>query len=414
MASQNFESSFNQILNRTQQNLNRINQRYATSGSTSTMPNLSLTGGTAQPPSSAPLTSSMFTGRSHEFSNGPPQPPSFSSMRSLSQPHQSSSMPNSAPNNPSQTAKGRSMAGGMGGNGVNTIAIEEDVLQSILQRLSMLEKTVEDHHQQTSLQLASNDKLIRSVDGNLNDVLLESKDLHRQLSQQQNRVTVIQSLCDSLTLEQEQRKMSSLKLENWMRETEAWREEMTSILGTFKRQEMTASKSQAEVRQLLTESYLSKQEFENFRDKVYLLSQQSVASALSAWNDTNELKIKQLERELAIIKLAQTKAVQQEITELSRQNLGPGLGGAGEGKMSSEFIDGGDLSNADLVAKVLNTPIPSEMVIKGAVSSEIRNLENDLEAKVREIYHSVAVTSLSHCCLSLLSVGITCNECNSK
>ncbi len=411
MASQNFESSFNQILNRTQQNLNRINQRYATSGSTSTIPNL---GVTAQPPSSAPLTSSMFTGRSHEFSNGPPQPPTFSSMRALSQPHQSSSMPSSAPNNPSQTAKGRSMAGGMGGNGVNTIAIEEDVLQSILQRLSMLEKTVEDHHQQTSLQLASNDKLIRSVDGNLNDVLLESKDLHRQLSQQQNRVTVIQSLCDSLTLEQEQRKMSSLKLENWMRETEAWREEMTSILGTFKRQEMTASKSQAEVRQLLTESYLSKQEFENFRDKVYLLSQQSVASALSAWNDTNELKIKQLERELAIIKLAQTKAVQQEITELSRQNLGPGLGGAGEGKMASEFIDGGDLSNADLVAKVLNTPIPSEMVIKGAVSSEIRNLENDLEAKVREIYHSFAVISLSRRCLSLLSVGITCNECNSK
>jgi hypothetical protein len=313
----------------------------------------------------------LMNSRSLDYNNAPNGFPSMQ-QQAMNRAPSSSGLRSSANNLPVNNPAAASAFPAQGNahnaptNGPRQVAIDEDVLQSIVSRLNSLEKFAEEQGSY-NMQFQAQEKLIKALDSNINDLSLDIKDLNRSLAQQQNRLTVLQSVTDSFSLELEQKKLSANKLETWMRDTEIWREEMNSFYSNMKKQEFFFQRYQKEISAMLQESYLTRQDFENFRDKVYLLAQQSVSTALSAWNDSNEQKIKELERQIAVIKLAQTKAVQQEMGEISRQTV------AGDGELGL---------NPDLLAKVLGTPIPSEMVIKGAVSTEVRNLESSLESKV--------------------------------
>jgi hypothetical protein len=351
----NFESSFTQILNRTQQNLNRINQRYATNTGSSANINSSLN---FNPPVNASYDPSRLPVNSAA--------PSLNVRSSLEQSR--SAAPNTFRSSGGVTFNPNAPPAPPVPAGRNQVVVDEELFQSILHRLTLLEKSSEEQNSY-NLQIQAQEKLFKALDANINDLSLDVKDIHRSFAQQTNRLTVLQSISDSFSLEFEQRKISSMKLETWMNDTEIWREEINSFYSSIKKQEMFFQKHQKELSSLLQESYLTKHDFENFRDRVYLLSQQSVTTALSAWNDSNEGKIKELERQIAIIKLAQTKAVQNEMSEITNRSVSTTAA-------SAEGMD------PDLVAKVLGTPIPSEMVIKGAVASEVRSLESNLESKV--------------------------------
>jgi hypothetical protein len=367
----NFESSFTQILNRTQQNLNRINQRYASSSSLSTslgnqQPILPSGNGLRTPSvgrSSTDGSSSLFnTGERSGSSllnrpnpsNEPsslPAPPSHSSSLYLQQQQRSLSssfLPSSQPTNNSSS---------------KNVIIDENLLSSILNRLTLLEKKEEENSSFLST-ISSSEKLIKSLDNNINSIHSDIKDIHRSFSQSNSKIIMLQSLYDSLTLDIEQRKNNFSKFENWMTDTENWREKVDNSLTVSKKSENFFTKYSSDLMKLLNESYITKYDFETYRDKLYLISQQAIQTTLSAWSDNNEQKMKNLEREIALMKLAQTQAVQNEMNSLSSMTIGGGVGGGGGyGEIGGSGGSGG--MTADIVAKVLGTPIPSEMVIKG-------------------------------------------------
>jgi hypothetical protein len=359
----NFESSFTQILNRTQQNLNRINQRYATSSSlSSSLSNI---------PSGNDVRTSSVGRSSMEGSASVYNLGERGGSTLLNRPNQSNE-PSSLPTPPfhhssslhqHQQQQQRSLSSSstqptLSNSSSKNVMIDENLLSSILTRLTLLEKKEEENTSFLST-VSSQEKFMKSLDNNISSLHTDIKDLSRSFAQQNQKVIMLQSLYDSLTLDIEQRKNIFSKFENWIKETENWRETVDHSLSTSKKAEIFFSKHSSDLMKLLNESYITKYDFDSYRDKVYLLSQQAIQTTLSAWNDTNEQKMKNLEREIALMKLAQTQAVQNEMHSLSSMTTGGGEGKIGE-------LGGSGGMTADIVAKVLGTPIPSEMVIKGS------------------------------------------------
>jgi hypothetical protein len=114
-------------------------------------------------------------------------------------------------------------------------------------------------------------------------------------------------------------------------------------------------------------SLASKHDVDMMKDRVHLLAQSSVSAALSGWTEVNESKLRSLERDIALVKLGQSQAVQKEMAELVDSTVGDGPGTA---------------LTADVVSRVMNTATPSESLVKGMVASEILQLRSQLEDKV--------------------------------
>lgn len=336
MANVPIDSSFAHILNRTQQSLNRINQRYAPSS------NLPI-GGMVSPSSSliavpdpnSDLLRDRLAGR--DLTNTPLK------FRS----------PAPVPMKPT----------------TNSISINEDILRDMLERITALEsKKSED---QSVLQRVERlEKLLSNHDSSIDHLTYESKDLQRQTNHLQSRISNMEMLYEANKTEHETRRAANAKIDHWIKDQDRWRNDIDCLTSQL-RKEMADFKYNKHDFQQNMQQVASKQDIDQIKDKVHLLTQQSISVAISAWTETAENKLRQLERELALLKMGQSSAVQREIAEKTGV-----LMAAGADSSSGATV------TAEIIAKALDTPTPSETFVKGMVAAEIFQLQASLETKV--------------------------------
>ena len=88
------------------------------------------------------------------------------------------------------------------------------------------------------------------------------------------------------------------------------------------------------------------------RDRLTVSTQQTVAASLSVWHDKVESSVRQVERQVAALRIGRT--------------IGSGSTGEGDG--------GASMSNAE-VQEALSTQQPSELLVKSMVDSAVRATE---------------------------------------
>lgn len=337
MASVPSESSFAEILNRTQQNLNRINQRYAPSSNLpvgGSVPTSSLLLA-AQDPNST-LLRDRLAGR--DLTNTP----------------HSFRTPASFPNKPA----------------TNSISINEDILRDMLERITALEsKKSED--QSLLHRVDRLEKLLANHESSLDHLTYESKDLQRQTSHLQSRISNMEMVYEANKTEHEIRRATNAKIDHWIKDQDHWRDDIDRLTAQI-RKEMADFKHDKQDFQLHMQQVASKQDIDQVKDKVHLLTQQSVSVAISSWTESAEHKLRQLEREISLLKMGQSSVVQREIAEKTGT------------EMTSE-ADSSSTTNsvtAEMIAKALDAPTSSETLVRGMVAAEILQLQTSLETKV--------------------------------
>lgn len=321
MASVPVESSFAQILNRTQQNLNRINQRYA------------------------PPTGQSISLLSNNIANDRFQ------ILAPSEPVRDRLAGRDVTNKPKPAA-------------VTTVAINEDILRDMLERITTLEsRRSEEANILTRLDRV--EKLLTSSEKNIDNINYEVKDLQRQASHLQSRISNSETLYEASKVEHESRRGMNAKIDHWIRDHDSWRDEIDRVTSQLRKELSDFKHDKNDIRDRI-QSFATRSDVDQIKDKVHLIAQQSVSTTIAAWSETTETKLRNLERDLALLKVGQSQAVQREIA------------GAVE-----EHVTGRQELSAEVIAKALDAPTPSETLVKGMVAAEILRLQTTMEQKVR-------------------------------
>jgi hypothetical protein len=401
-----YESSFSQILNRTQQNLNRINQRYATAPvaakpGVGTAP---ITLGTNPPLLANPSFPRLGTNLGAAGFNAPNQNMNPNYFQEQQQQMALATIPPPMPPTQQQYAQPPQVAPSAG----NKVAIDEQTLNSILTRLQVLEQQQE---QNTSSQKEQRqyEKAVDRLEKSLDTMLLEMKDIQRQFTQLHSRMNNNQTIIDNIAMEYEKITQQSVKQINWMKDTEAWRESLSELLNKINREQYKNETFWKEY-ESNAGTYINKYEFQLFQEKMQLSVQQNVTSTYTILHEKLTEQLKQVEKEMTLLKLGQSFAVQKEMQELQDyiQQKAEGREG-GDGGIASEekrdkYAQYERGLTPDLVSKVLGQPMPSELMIKGKpilqilfivlqlilsllcaiglVAGEILQLQNSLEEKL--------------------------------
>lgn len=386
-----YESSFSQILNRTQQNLSRINQRYANNTGAGVPPSKAgfgvapITLGSNQPLLANPAFPRLGTSFPNQNSN----PNYFSDQ----QQQLAISQGNVAPPLPPTSHLGGSntTTNAASGNG-NTVNIDEQTLNSILARLSSLEQQQENTQTNQST-IKHYEKSMERFEKNLDNMLLEMKDIQRQFSQIHTRMNNNQTIIDNISMEYEKITQNSLKSLNWMKDYESWRENMQDTVNKITKDHYKQEHIYKQYEEN-TSNYLNKYEFQVFQDKIMLLISQNVTSTYSILQDKIQEQIKSLEKEMILLKVGQSYAVTKEMNEFQAYMNKTISSEAQEKQRNDEDED--DLKEAgvgiepstsmkyspEIIGRVLGQPMPSELMIKGLISNEVFTLQNSLEEKV--------------------------------
>ena len=255
------------------------------------------------------------------------------------------------------------------------------VQDDILRRLEQLEKHQSENNNLLQRQREMDDRVValeRAVDTLRNTVdtlTSESKDQRREITKLSGQVTSHNTLLEILQHDVESRRSTVAKLDSWVRQGELWRSELDSQLSELKAHLKQSQRQNNENKENIADR-VSRADLDSFRDRVHISTQQAVAASLAAWHDKVELSVRQLERQVAALRLGGTL----NVTSTGNDNNDDGCG-------TNVKSLGLNLSDEE-VKKALLTQQPSEMLLKGVVSSEMRHMENDLEQKLQ--LHMVA------------------------
>eukprot|EP00981_Chlorochromonas_danica_P012727 scaffold5350_cov178-Ochromonas_danica.AAC.5 len=405
-------STFSQILHRTQQNLNKINQRYG-SGSGG--------GGGSLPMASTSSTLAISSGNATQSLSSAAAPSSqrFSSMGKLGvrlgedrlgRP----ALPYSSDNNQNMT-NNTLLDNSFGYNNNNNnnnvmpssnkmVSLDEQTLISILDRLTKLESQNQNRSDTSSNTTGFNRILtLEQGQSQLEKILegfqLDQRDHQRQLQHLSHQIQVIQQMVDTQRSRGEEASVNHIKLSSWIEEIEKWRNHHEKVLLSCQR-DLVSVTNQVSVTSSSTNSqlYATKFDLENLKEKVLIFANQSVNTIWSAQSDRLESQFQAMRKELAALKLAQGVCVQEEMAKITQDYLG----GKAE---QDEFEHSKDDSVQETeqqsktkqlayesVAKALNNaigaPLPSEALLQGTVAKEVLNLQGRLEDRFDRLFQT--------------------------
>lgn len=287
-----WESSFKQVLQRTKQNINLISQRYSQSDIVE-----------------LPLRSGQ------NVSNVPPPPisPTRKPQRS------------------------------------NLVSIDSDTLNMILQRLAKLE---ERRMEGGEVRLTAVEQTVENLRKLADSTTIEVQDSQRAALQLGNQITRQGGLLEVLQQDIDARRSVVSRMDSWARQGEIWREDMEAQLVALNRQIKELSRQTKENQSTISD-VPSRFDMDSLKNQMTILTQQSVAASLAAWHDKIEGSLRNVERQVAAVRLGVTTS-------------------SGRG-------DGVELTDSQVQA-ALSTSMPTELMVQALVESAIRNLENSLEA----------------------------------
>jgi hypothetical protein len=227
------------------------------------------------------------------------------------------------------------------------MATEKDEwIQKITERLVRLEaKTVSDIHEPVN---AYHNQIAARDAERVSELSETVRNLERTVSQLQSKLTASQLAIEVMQSEGDTKRSEVSKISNWTRQGDIWREQVNEQLFATNKQmkEIERKTSKQDVPPQVT-SY----DLDQLQDKMRIITQQTVSASISAWSDKTEGSIREIERQVALVRIGGT--------DNSERPLSP-----------------------EDVQTALQTTLPSEMLLKGAVASEVLLLESKVSDKI--------------------------------
>ncbi|RYG95583.1 hypothetical protein EON65_55755, partial [archaeon] len=260
-------SSFAQILNRTQQNLNKINQRYA--ANSSTPPVLMATAS----PASQPRFSSV--GKLGV------------ALDDLKASIANSSAPASHPSAPMALTGNTKASGKM-------VSVDENVLGNILDRLLSLEaRTAEDHSQITKILLVEKQQQI--MEKSFDTLSFDYKDLNRQVSLLNSKIQGMINTVEHVQQSYDSQQKQIVSFDNYIKDNEQWR-------ANIEQQLLSVAKDVASSKALTgPSSYVQASEYERHKSQLPLLVNQHIHSILNLYQENLQNQLTTLQRKMEMM-----------------------------------------------------------------------------------------------------------------
>jgi len=367
-----WETSFNQILNRTKNNLNRINQRYAPSSIDNPLI-----------ASDIPFasTSNNTMNKMNTFNNDNSQMNTNNNQRtSLLEKKFTTSM-----NETSSYLKPKM-------NYIDT---------SLYERVARLEENQRSGDDSIIQRINQLEKSLESINNIIDKTNMEIKDNNRNILQIQHRLNTTNGLLELLQNDNESKRIVISKMDNWIRQGEIWREDIDNKIDIISKQMKSLDRTRLEQRDLITE-YVTKYDLDVLKDRMSVITQQTVAASLSAWHDKIESNVREVERQVALLRIGRTSATSNNRsnhrtvsasakTSSNINNNDDDNNGDDSNNNSTNIGDIYDKDDALLTPEevqiALSTPLPSELLLKGTVAHEVLQMESKLEEKLQIRLH---------------------------
>ena len=239
----------------------------------------------------------------------------------------------------------------------------EEALLNRLSRLESLFEALTNNNTDTQKRVSALESTVDVLKHNVETLTAEVREGNR-MSASANSTLIRQSgQLDSLLSDNENKRGAFSKMESWVRQNEQWREEIEQQTVTIQK---TIKSQEKKINEFFNQdnNFATKADIESMKDKMHVITQQSVATSMSVWHEKVEAQMRVVERQMAAIRMGSGVPVGTNLASVS-------AGGSGVIDMSPE-----EISNA------LSTPYPSELLLKSLISSEVREVEVAIERKV--------------------------------
>jgi len=231
--------------------------------------------------------------------------------------------------------------------------ISQSTLTNILNRLHRLESAngIDNENGADILQqISSLDKTVQLMKKSIDEIRDEIKEVQHNNSSLYMTVGRQEGYIDALKQEVDLRRSTISKWDMWAKATESWRDDIDNqILGLTKQIKICERRDNDQLEGLSERA--TKSDLEALRDRMNMFTQQAISASMAAWHDRMESSVQNVERQVAALWVA-NDAVRNSGTNLSSDE------------------------NANSIL------MPSELLVKGAVASAVRELENNLEDKI--------------------------------
>ena len=360
-----WETSFNQILNRTKNNLNRINQRYAPS-----------------PMIENPIISNLpFT--SNSINN-------INSMNTINNENMQLN------NNQRTSLLEKKFTSAMSDTSSYLKPKMNYIDTSLYERVARLEENQRSSDSSIIHRITQLEKSLESINNTIDKSNIEMKDINRNVLQLQSRLNTTNGLMELLQNDNESKRLVITKMESWSRQGEIWREEVDGKIEIISKQMKSLDRTRVEQRDLISD-YVTRYDLDTLKDRMSVITQQTVAASLSAWHDKMESSLREVERQVALLRIGRTNSSSssrnQRVTTASTSNDSTTVTNHDvrddNYKSNNNDSSGGvhydedALMTPEEVQIALSTPLPSELLLKGTVAHEVLQMESKLEEKLQ-------------------------------
>jgi len=362
-----WETSFNQILNRTKNNLNRINQRYAPS-----------------PIIENPIISDLpFTSNSINNING---------MNTINNENMQSN------NNQRTSLLEKKFTSAMSDTSSYLKPKMNYIDTSLYERVARLEENQRSSDSSIIHRISQLEKSLESINNTIDKSNIEMKDINRNVLQLQSRLNTTNGLMELLQNDNESKRLVITKMESWSRQGEIWREEIDGKIEIISKQMKSLDRTRVEQRDLISD-YVTRYDLDTLKDRMSVITQQTVAASLSAWHDKMESSLREVERQVALLRIGRTNSNSssssrnQRVTTASTSNdsttvtnhdvRDDNYNSNNNDNSGGAHYDEDALMTPEEVQIALSTPLPSELLLKGTVAHEVLQMESKLEEKLQ-------------------------------
>ena len=359
-----WETSFNQILNRTKNNLNRINQRYAPS-----------------PMIENPIISNLpFT--SNSINN-------INSMNTINNENMQLN------NNQRTSLLEKKFTSAMSDTSSYLKPKMNYIDTSLYERVARLEENQRSSDSSIIHRITQLEKSLESINNTIDKSNIEMKDINRNVLQLQSRLNTTNGLMELLQNDNESKRLVITKMESWSRQGEIWREEVDGKIEIISKQMKSLDRTRVEQRDLISD-YVTRYDLDTLKDRMSVITQQTVAASLSAWHDKMESSLREVERQVALLRIGRTNSSSsrnQRVTTASTSNDSTSVtnhdvrddnyNSNNNDSSGGVHYDEDALMTPEEVQIALSTPLPSELLLKGTVAHEVLQMESKLEEKLQ-------------------------------
>lgn len=374
-----WETSFNQILNRTKNNLNRINQRYAPS-----------------PMMDNPIIADLpFTSNS------------INNMNSMNAINNENIQLN---NNQRTSLLEKKFTTAMSDTSSYLKPKMNYIDTSLYERVARLEENQRSSDSSIIHRITQLEKSLESINHIIDKTNIDMKDNNRNVLQLQSRLNTMNGLMELLQNDNESKRLVITKMDSWSRQGEIWREEIDGKIEIISKQLKSFDRTRVEQRDLISE-YVTKYDLDMLKDRMSVITQQTVAASLSAWHDKMESSVREVERQVALLRIGRTSSNSSNSSSSRNQrvtaatastNVTNHNGNDGNNDNSNNNNDNMSSNNnnnggvhydedalltPEEVQIALSTPLPSELLLKGTVAHEVLQMESKLEEKLQIRLH---------------------------